>query len=305
MKTINIYNDTKLCAPNVFITLLKLLRCHQYIKNVFIFLPLFFALKITEHELIIKTTFAFISFSMLASAVYIFNDLIDIDFDKQHPSKKNRPIASGSISKRTASFLIVALSLSAFSIIFQVNSSAGIILSIYGTLNIAYSLRLKHIAILDVMIIATGFVLRLFVGAFATNIILSKWIVLMTFLLALFMALAKRRDDFIIFLDTGKKMRKVIDGYNLQFLDIAMSIMASIVIVAYIMYSTSEEVIARLNNEYLYLTVIFVILGIMRYLQITFVEKNSGSPTKLVLKDKFLQLSLLAWIASYTWVLYL
>ena len=118
----------------------------------------------------------------------------------------------------------------------------------------------------------------------------------MTFLLVLFMALAKRRDDVLIFLDTGKKMRKVIDGYNLQFLDAAMAIMASVVIVAYIIYSTSAEVTERVNNEYLYLTSFFVILGVLRYLKIAFVNKDSGSPTKIVSKDRFMQLILLGWI---------
>jgi hypothetical protein len=130
------------------------------------------------------------------------------------------------------------------------------------------------------------------------------WIVVMTFLLALFMALAKRRDDVLIFLDTGKKMRKAIDGYNLQFLDTAMAIMASIVIVAYTMYTTSPEVIARVQSKYLYLTSLFVILGILRYLQIAFVFQDSGSPTKIVLKDRFMQLTILGWITSFGWILY-
>ena len=130
------------------------------------------------------------------------------------------------------------------------------------------------------------------------------WIVIMTFLLALFMALAKRRDDVLIYLDTGKKMRKVIDGYNLQFLDAAMAIMASVVIVAYTIYTTSTGVIERVQNDYLYLTALFVIVGIMRYLQITFVEKDSGSPTRIVLKDRFMQLTLVGWIATFAWVLY-
>jgi len=126
----------------------------------------------------------------------------------------------------------------------------------------------------------------------------------MTFLLALFMALAKRRDDVLIFLDTGKRMRKVIDGYNLQFLDTAMAIMASVVIVAYTLYTTSPEVEARLDSEYLYLTAFFVILGVMRYLKITFVYKNSGSPAKILNTDRFMQLILLGWVVTFSWILY-
>ena len=181
---------------------------------------------------------------------------------------------------------------------------AATILAAYVVMNVAYSFYLKHIAILDVTIIAIGFVLRLFVGSAVTDIHLSMWIVVMTFLLALFMALAKRRDDVLIFLDTGKKMRKVIDGYNLQFLDGAMLVMASVVIVAYTIYTTSSEIIERVQSEYLYMTALFVILGILRYLQIAFVEKDSGSPTRIVLKDYFMQLTLLGWIASFAWIIY-
>jgi hypothetical protein len=118
------------------------------------------------------------------------------------------------------------------------------------------------------------------------------------------MALAKRRDDVLIFLETGKKMRKVIDGYNLQFLDTAMAIMASVVIVAYTIYTTSAEVVEQFNSQYLYLTALFVILGIMRYLQVAFVHLDSGSPTKIVLKDRFMQATIVAWIISFTWILY-
>ena len=181
---------------------------------------------------------------------------------------------------------------------------AATILVAYVILNIAYSFYLKHIAIIDITIIAIGFVLRLFVGSAVTDTPLSMWIVIMTFLLALFMALAKRRDDVLIYLNTGKKMRKVIDGYNLQFLDGAMLVMASVVIVAYTIYTTSSGIVSRVQSEYLYLTAIFVILGILRYLQIAFVEQDSGSPTRIVLKDHFMQLTLLGWITSFAWIIY-
>ena len=186
----------------------------------------------------------------------------------------------------------------------SVSLGAMAILLFYVVMNIAYSIYLKHVAILDVTIIAIGFVLRLFMGSVVTGITLSHWIVMMTFLLALFMALAKRRDDVLIYQNTGKKMRKVIDGYNLQFLDIAMAIMASVVIVAYIMYTTSLDVMERMNSHYLYLTALFVIIGVMRYLQIAFVFVDSGSPTQIVLRDRFIQFTLLGWVISFVWILY-
>lgn len=284
--------------------MVQLLRVHQYIKNLFIFLPLFFALRITDLELLTHTIIAFIAFSLTASAIYILNDYHDIDEDRQHPKKKNRPLASGAVNKTQAIGMMVVLAAAGFGLMFMLSWRAAGILAAYVTLNIAYSFYLKHVAIVDVIIIAVGFVLRLFVGSVVTGIPLSMWIVVMTFLLALFMALAKRRDDVLIFMETGKKMRKVIDGYNLQFLDTAMAIMASVVIVAYITYTTSAEVVSRIHSEYLYLTALFVVLGVLRYLQVAFVLKDSGSPTKIVLKDRFMQLVLLGWVIAFAWILY-
>jgi len=284
--------------------LIKLMRPHQYIKNLFIFLPLFFALQITDLDLLGNVFISFISFSLVASAIYTLNDYHDIEEDRQHPTKKNRPLASGDISKSQAIVIMAALGIAGFGLMATLSMKAVGIMVAYVMMNIAYSLYLKHVAILDVVIIAIGFVLRLFIGSAVTSIPLSMWIVVMTFLLALFMALAKRRDDVLIYLDTGKKMRKVIDGYNLQFLDTAMAIMASVVIVSYTIYTTSPEVVTRVHNEHLYLTSLFVILGIMRYLQVIFVFKDSGSPTKIVLKDRFIQLTLLGWVLTFIWILY-
>ncbi|MCK4493425.1 MAG: decaprenyl-phosphate phosphoribosyltransferase [Methylococcales bacterium] len=283
----------------------KLLRVHQYIKNIFIFLPLFFSGDITNTELLKLLFIGFIAFSISASAVYILNDYHDIDEDRQHPKKRNRPLASGAISKKIALLLMSGLFLIGTGLMAIISLKSLAILITYILLNIAYSFYLKHIALLDVSIIAIGFVLRLFVGATLTDIKLSMWIVIMTFLLALFMALAKRRDDVLLFMTTGKKMRKVIDGYNLQLIDSAMMIMASIVIVSYILYTTSIEVVNRLQTEYLYLTALFVILGIMRYLQIAFVEEDSGSPTKIVLKDSFLQSVIILWGLAFAWIIYI
>ena len=167
-----------------------------------------------------------------------------------------------------------------------------------------YSLWLKHVAIIDIAIISLGFVLRLFVGSIIAGIPLSSWIVIMTFLLALFIALAKRRDDMVLYLDTGKKARPVIDGYNLQMIDGAMAIMASVVIVAYLLYTTSAAVTERLQSDYVYLTTLFVIIGIMRYLQLTLVFKQTGSPTRLVIRDNFLRATVLAWLLGFAWIIY-
>ena len=284
--------------------IIRLMRPHQYIKNLFIFLPLFFAARIADTALLLNVFIAFIAFSLVASAIYTLNDYHDIEEDRLHPKKKHRPLASGVISKSQAIGIMTLLLVAGVALMASLSLTATAILLAYVIMNIAYSFYLKHVAILDITIIAIGFVLRLFIGSAVTHISLSMWIVIMTFLLALFMALAKRRDDVLIYLDTGKKMRKVIDGYNLQFLDSAMAIMASVVIVAYTIYTTSAEVVERVRSEYLYLTALFVIVGIMRYLQIAFVQKESGSPTRIILEDRFMQLTLLGWIISFAWILY-
>ena len=281
-----------------------LMRPHQYIKNIFIFLPLFFALKITDITLLLGAVIAFIAFSLAASGIYVLNDYCDIEDDRLHPLKRGRPLAAGTISKSQAIIMILVLFTAGFALMAILSGKAVGILAAYVVMNIAYSFYFKHVAVLDVIIIAVGFVLRLFVGAAATAIPLSMWIVVMTFLLALFMALAKRRDDVLIYNDTGKKTRDVVDGYNLQFLDTAMAIMASVVIVAYTIYTTSPEVVIRVHSEYLYLTALFVIVGIMRYLQIALVMRESGSPTRIVTKDRFMQLTILGWGLTFAWILY-
>jgi decaprenyl-phosphate phosphoribosyltransferase len=284
--------------------ILLLLRPYEYVKNLFIFLPLFFAFRITNLELLTNTLIAFVAFSLAASGNYIFNDCYDLDEDRLHPRKKDRPLASGVVDKRTALFIMVILLAAGGGLMTVCSFEAAGILGLYVLMNVAYSVYLRHIAILDVTIIALGFVLRLYVGAAVTGITLTMWIIVITFLLALFMALAKRRDDVLLFLDTGRKHRKVIDGYNIRFLDGAMTIMASVVIVSYILYTTSSYAIEKMHSGNLYFTAIFVILGILRYLQISLVENNGGSPTQIILKDRFIQITIIAWILSFSWIMY-
>ena len=285
-------------------SIFTLIRPQQYIKNIFVFLPLFFVGQITNIELLTNAFMAFVAFSFSASAVYILNDYKDIKEDRRHPKKKLRPLASGLISTKVAMSLMIILLIIGFSIMAIVSLQALTILGMYVILNIAYSFKLKRIALLDVTIIAMGFVLRLFVGSFVTGVTLTAWIVIMTFILALFLALAKRRDDILLH-RTGNKMRKSMDGYNLQLIDGTMMIMAAVVIVAYILYTVSEEIIEKFNSENLYLTALFVIFGIMRYLQISFVEKNSGSPTEIVFKDKITIINIVLWLLFFVWIIYM
>ena len=285
--------------------ILTIIRPKQYIKNIFILLPLFFAGQFTNTVLLSSALTAFVAFSLSASAMYILNDYKDIKEDRKHPKKRFRPLASGLISKNVALSLMFILLIIGFTLMAIVSLKALVILSLYVILNIGYSLKFKRIALLDVTIIAIGFVLRLFIGSFAYEISLKIWIVIMTFLLALFLALAKRRDDVMIFIKSGNKVRKSVDGYNLQLIDGTMMVMSAVVIVAYLLYTTSKEIIEKFQSENLYLTAVFVIFGVMRYLQITFVERNSGSPTETIFQDKIMQINLLLWILSFVWLIYL
>ena len=184
-----------------------------------------------------------------------------------------------------------------------ISIKALIILFLYVALNIIYSLGLKKISLVDITIIAIGFVLRLFVGSFAYNEDLKIWIVIMTFLLALFIALAKRRDDILIFKNYKKQARKSIIGYNIKLIDSSMVFMSAVIVVAYIQFSTSADTIIKFG-ENLYLTSFYVIFGIMRYMQITFVENRSGSPVEILLSDKITIINLILWLLSFAWIIY-
>lgn len=283
---------------------IKLLRPHQYLKNLLIFFPLIFAVKVTHVDLLLNALIAFIAFSLTASSIYIFNDIKDVEEDKVHPSKKNRPIAAGKIPVKNALIVMIILLCFGLGIATSLNITFLYILLGYFGMNILYSLKLKHIAIIDIIIISIGFVLRIFSGSVVVGVITTEWIIIMTFLLSMFLALAKRRDDVLLSTDSENKTRKNIDGYNLVFIDSSMMIMASIVIVAYILYTISPETATKFHSKYLYLTTLFVIAGIIRYMQITFVENKSGSPTNVLIKDKFLQVCILLWLSLFIALIY-
>jgi decaprenyl-phosphate phosphoribosyltransferase len=288
-----------------FRSYLQLIRIPQWSKNLFIFLPAFFALKLLDKNVIYNLALTFIGFSLLASAVYVFNDMLDIESDKVHATKRNRPLASGKVTVKEGMFLIAfLLVLSALIFAFLGNLTVLIIAIIYLIQNILYTVKLKHISLVDIMLIATGFVLRILIGGTATDTQLSHWIILMTLVLALFLALAKRRDDVANYIETGQKARKNIQGYNLEFLNVAITMMSTVVVVCYVMYCTSNEIIARFGQN-TYLTSFFVILGVLRYLQLTFVWRISGSPTTVLLKNRFLQVILAGWIISFFLIIYL
>ena len=286
---------------------MKILRPKQWMKNFFVMLPLFFGGELFNGKALLAGAITFLAYSFAASSIYCFNDIHDVDDDRRHPVKRLRPVASGAVSAPVAYVLMfICFALSMLSMFFLPDYAlqTGGILLLYWLLNLAYCARLKQYAIIDVCIVAFGFVLRLLAGGFATHIPLSKWIVLMTFLITLFMSFAKRRDDVIRMERTGEAPRKNTIRYNLTFINQAITITASVTLVCYIMYTVSPEVIQNFQTDYLYLTTIFVLVGLLRYIQLTVVDQKSGDPTKVLLKDRFTQLVVVAWLLTFLLIIY-
>lgn len=290
--------------------ILKLIRPHQWLKNAFVLMPMFFGGSLLDPEDIRASLLTFLAYSFVASSVYCFNDINDIEADRRHPVKCKRPLASGAVSMGTA-WMLMALMFVLAALMTALLGDRGHILKVGGVLlfyyilNICYCAKLKQYAIVDVCIVAFGFVLRVLAGGFATDITLSKWLVLMTFLLTLFLSFAKRRDDVLRMNETGEPPRKNTIRYNLTFINQAITITASVTLVCYIMYTVSPEVVARLGSDLLYLTSVFVLLGLLRYMQITVVDKKSGDPTKIMLRDRFTQLVVVLWALTFLILIYI
>lgn len=289
--------------------MLKLIRPHQWLKNVFVMIPMFFGGSLLDVSDVIASLVTFLAFSLIASSVYCFNDIIDVEADRRHPVKCSRPVASGAVSVRLAWMLMGLMLLLSAAVLCLFGSvermlQVGAVILIYYVLNLLYCARLKQYAIVDVCIIAFGFVLRVLAGGFATDIALSKWLVLMTFLLTLFLSFAKRRDDVLRMNETGEPPRKNTIRYNLTFINQAITITASVTLVCYIMYTVSPEVVSRFHSDMLYLTTVFVLLGLLRYIQIAVVDKKSGDPTKVMLRDRFTQCVVLLWALTFLILIY-
>lgn len=288
---------------------IKLIRAHQWVKNLFVFLPLFFSGNFFHTDLFLKSLVAFFSFSFVASSIYIINDYMDIESDKKHPEKKNRPLASGAISKSVAIVILIGLILLNVGLYFFAQDYFKInlwkfatIILFYFAMNLAYTFKLKHVAIIDVTIIAIGFVLRVLSGGYASGIPISQWAILLTFVLALVLALGKRRGELINAQLSGET-RKALDGYNVQFADIALSISVTLAIVSYLMFTVTDTVQERFGYKIFY-TVIFVVFAFLRYLQQTLVYNKTESPTKIIYKDRYIQVTIIIWIVAFLLLIY-
>lgn len=289
--------------------LIKLTRPHHWVKNLFVFLPIFFGQKLLDVHLLYNATLAFLSFCFVASSIYCFNDIIDVEDDRRHPVKCLRPVASGKISMPVAYGIMGVLMVMSVGVLFFISdetfryTTIAVIVA-YWVMELAYCILLKRFAIVDVCILSLGFILRILAGGMATGTVISHWLIMMTFLLTLFLGIAKRRDDVLRMMRTGIPVRHNTKRYNLTFVNEALTITGSVMLVCYIMYTVSPDVMAQFDSQYLYLTSAFVVLGLLRYMQLAVVDENTGDPTKVLLHDRFTQCVVVGWMVSFLIIIY-
>ena len=274
---------------------IELIRPPHSIKSLVVFAPLFFNFDFNL-DLYISVTFASILFYMMSSSIYIFNDLIDLPRDKLHPIKKHRPIASEKITIQEAKYFLSILLLSTIAISFIFNFELFFILLIYLIINIFYSLILKEVFLLDMIIIATGFVLRLFAGAVVVDISLSSWIIIITFLLASFLAISKRMDYVNSINQESLNISKIYTERNIKSIILILSI---ILVGSYITFTMYSEIITKYNITYLPLNSVLVIIGVLRYLYIIFNTPKNYDPIAIFFGDILLKLIFIMWIVSF------
>ncbi|HYE81338.1 MAG TPA: decaprenyl-phosphate phosphoribosyltransferase [Clostridia bacterium] len=278
---------------------LQLLRPKQWIKNLFIFAALMFSRSIDKPLYILAALYAFLCFCITSSVVYIFNDLLDIEKDRRHPRKKKRPLAAGDISRGEAKMLIMIMLPAAVVFSFALNYSFGLIIAAYLLNNLLYTLYVKNLVILDVMSIAIGFILRVAGGAVVIGVLISPWLLLCTFLLALFLGFNKRRNELLVLQEDAQSHRRILEHYSLDFIDNMLSIVTASTLISYSMYTFFSS-----DDKYSMVTILFVLYGIFRYQYIIYNKKLGESPEEIVLTDRPLLINILLWIGVSIVILY-
>lgn len=282
----------------------KTIRPVHWIKNVFVFAPLFFSGHATELDKLARVFVIFLSFSAMASAVYCFNDIMDRERDRSHPKKCKHPIASGALPLNIATFFGLGLAIFSLALACSIAPIILLLLFLYGVINITYGFWLKNIVILDVFFVSSGFVLRVLSGGVAINVEVSSWLIVTTFLLALFLSISKRRHELVLLADMADNHRPVLNQYTVRLADEMISVVTPVILITYILYTLSAETLARFNSKMLYITSIFVVFGIMRYLYLIHRKNLGDDPTELVIHDIPLLITIFGWILSFYLIIY-
>jgi 4-hydroxybenzoate polyprenyltransferase len=305
MKKVGRNSKVKSETRNRFVDILRLLRVTQWLKNGFLFAPLIFSKHLFESSYFIRETIAFAAFCLISSIVYIFNDFVDRGADRLHPIKKDRPIAAGRIGKSNATATAVLLAAVLIFMIPSVSMKFWYTLAFYGIINVAYSFWLKRIMLVDVFIIAAGFMLRVLAGVFAIEVEISSWLVLCTLFVSIFLAVSKRRGELILSMSTDSyDARPVLRQYDLTFIDQMMTVAASGMAISYALYTVAERTVNIFGTENLIFTTVFVLFGVFRYIFLMRNKKTEDNPMHLLLSDGPLVVNMLLWFLSCVIIIY-
>jgi 4-hydroxybenzoate polyprenyltransferase len=288
----------------MFSAVLKTMRPRQWAKNVFVFAALVFDRKLTNLPALLDTLLGFVLFCLISGVVYILNDLADVEADRQHPKKRLRPLAAGRLSIRAAWAVALGLLAITLPLAFWLSPLFGAIISIYFLLNIAYTQWLKHVPLIDVLVLASFYVIRVGGGVALVEVErFSPWLYVVTTLGALYIGLGKRRAELFLLAEGANAHRKVLDGYTLPFLDQLITVVSGTTIVAYSLYTFSAPNLPE--NHSMMLTIPFVVYGIFRYLYLSQVEEKGGEPEDIMLTDRPLQITMSLWVAAVLVIFYL
>lgn len=285
--------------------LVKSLRPTQWAKNLFVLAPAVFSSLLLHPEILVRAALALAAFCCASSAVYLVNDLRDREEDRRHPLKKLRPLAAGTLNVSTAVAAVAVLAGAAAAISYRLGSGFSMILGSYLLLNILYTLRLKHMVILDVMSISLGFVLRVEAGAVASGVEVSRWLLLCTIFLALFLAFSKRRHEITLLAGAAVGQRRVLDQYSPAFLDQMINVVTASAVVSYALYSVAPETVQKYNTRDLVYTIPMVLYGIFRYLYLMYQQPGERNPTEAILRDPPFLINMVLWGAAVVWIVYL
>ncbi len=280
------------------------MRPAQWPKNFFVLAPLVFGGELFQGDSLCRALLAFATFCCAASAVYLLNDLRDREADRQHPLKRHRPLAAGTLSLRAAYLAVAVLIALAALGSYRLGLTFGLVLSIYLAINLLYSFGLKNVVILDVMIVSLGFVLRVEAGGAAIDVAISRWLTLCTIFVALFLVLSKRRHEIMLLAEKAIGQRNVLEQYSASFLDQMINVVTASAVVSYALYAVAPETLEKFNTQDLIYTLPMVLFGIFRYLFLIYQTSAKKNPTEAMLGDVPFLLNLLIWGAAVTWIIY-
>ena len=280
------------------------LRPTQWTKNLFVAAALIFAKKVFDVPSVLRTLAAIAVFTLLAGSHYIVNDLLDVGEDRIHPRKSRRPIAAGRIGRGEAVALAAVLAAASLVLAYLLSPAFFGAAAAYVVLQLAYSYKLKHVVILDIFLVASGFVLRVIAGGLVIAVPISPWLLLCTMLLALFLAISKRRHELRLLAEDASRHRPILEEYSFGLLDQMISIVTACTVIAYCLYTVSEETVRKFGTDRLIYTTPFVLYGIFRYLYLIYMKDEGGTPEELILKDKPLLASIVLWIATAVAIIY-